>query len=72
MTSPYRSVIGAGDSSPYRQVMLQSALIARSWLDPDPEASNVIFSEMVEDVVSNRTRVGNAVVDAVRKLTFEY
>lgn len=72
MASPYRSVITAGEKSPYRQIILQSALIAKSWLDPDKEASDQIFSEMVEDVVSNRTRISNAVIDAVRKLTFEY
>lgn len=72
MSSAQRSVINAGDTSPYRQVVLRSALIARSWFDPDPNASDSIFSQMIEDVVSNRVRVSTAVNDAVRRLTLEY
>lgn len=72
MSSAERSVIDAGDSDPIQQVILRSALIARAWLDPDAGASNTIFQTMIEDIVSNRTRVSNAVSDAVRKLSFEY
>lgn len=67
-----RDLVAAGDSSAYRGGMLQSALVARSWLDPDPEASTGIFTQMVEDVVSNRKRVGAAVSDAVNRLVLEY
>jgi ABC-type glycerol-3-phosphate transport system substrate-binding protein len=67
-----RDLVAKGDSSPYRSAMLQSALIARSWLDPDPEASTGIFMQMVEDVVSNRARVGEAVGDAIKRLVLEY
>lgn len=72
MASPLRDVIAAGDSSPYRNNMLQSTLIARTWLDPDPAASSDIFMRMVEDVVSNRSRVGEAVGDAINRLLLEY
>ena len=72
MASPRRDVVAAGDGSPYRSVMLQSSLIARSWLDPEPEESKGIFMQMVEDVVSNRSRVGEAVSDAINRLVLEY
>tara|TARA_B100000745_G_scaffold273683_1_gene202196 strand:+ start:1138 stop:2442 length:1305 start_codon:yes stop_codon:yes gene_type:complete len=72
MASPRRDVVAVGDSSPYRNNMLQSALIARTWLDPDPEASSDIFLRMVEDVVSNRSRAGGAVGDAINRLLLEY
>jgi ABC-type glycerol-3-phosphate transport system substrate-binding protein len=67
-----RDLVSQGDSSPYRSAMLQSSLIARGWLDPDPEASSGIFLQMVEDVVSNRIRVGGAVGDAINRLILEY
>lgn len=72
MASPRRDVVSAGDSSSYRSVMLQSGLIARTWLDPDPKASADIFTRMVEDVVSNRSRAGAAVGDAINRLVLEY
>ena len=67
-----RDLLSAGDSDPYRRAMLQSALIARTWLDPDPEASSAIFMRMVEDVVSNRRRISAAVGDAINRLVLEY
>ena len=67
-----RDLIAQGDSSPYRSTMLQSALISRSWLDPDPRESESIFMQMVEDVVSNRKRTGAAVGDAIDRLILEY
>ena len=67
-----RDLVTQGDGSPYRSAMLQSALIARSWLDPDPVASEEIFMLMVEDVVSNRIRVAGAVGDAIKRLILEY
>ena len=67
-----RDLVVAGSSDPYRFVMLQSALIARGWLDPKPEASRGIFQQMVEDVVSNRSRIGKAVSDAISRLVLEY
>jgi ABC-type glycerol-3-phosphate transport system substrate-binding protein len=67
-----RDLVAQGDPSPYRSAKLQAALIARGWLDPDPSATLNIFTRMVEDVVSNRARVGAAVSDAIDRLTLEY
>jgi len=67
-----RDLVSLGDSSPYRSAMLGGALIARGWLDPDPSASTDIFTLMVEDVVSNRTRISSAVGDAINRLVLEY
>lgn len=72
MASPRRDVVAAGDGSPYRNAMLKSALIARTWLNPNPEATENIFRQMVEDVVSNRSRIGQAVSDAINRLVLEY
>ncbi|MEZ4200644.1 MAG: hypothetical protein R3B69_03615 [Candidatus Paceibacterota bacterium] len=64
----HRGSIASGTSDPFRQVMFNAALIARGWLDPDPVATNDIFQEMVEAVVSNREKVSGAVSDAVRRI----
>ncbi len=67
-----RDLVAAGSADPFRSSMLESALIARGWLDPDPGASDGIIMQMVEDVVSNRSRVSNAVSDAISRLVLEY
>jgi len=67
-----RDLISNGAENSFRAVIVQSALTARTWLDPDPEASNDILMRMVEDVVSNRARVSNAVTDAINRLVLEY
>lgn len=72
MSPARRDLIAAGDENFYRKVILQSALITRSWLDPDMKQSDGIFLQMVEDVVSNRARIGSAVGDAVDRLILAY
>lgn len=67
-----RSLIAAGSSDPFRQLIMQQALVARSWLIPDKNDTDGIFQLMVEDVSSNRLKVGNAVSDAVRRLELAY
>ncbi len=67
-----RDLVAAGANDPLRSISLQAALIARGWLDPNPTDSDSIFMQMVEDVVSNRARVGVAVTDAINRLVLEY
>lgn len=67
-----RDLITQGDDTLYRKVILESALIARAWLDPESEKSDGIFMQMIEDVVSNRARVSDAVSDAVNRLINVY
>ena len=43
----------------FRATTIQSALITRTWLDPDAAASSDIFQQMIDDVVSNRSRISN-------------
>jgi ABC-type glycerol-3-phosphate transport system substrate-binding protein len=67
-----RDLLAGGTDNAFLRVMFQSALITRSWLDPDPVKSDEILRQMVEDVVSNRARVGDAVGDAVDRLELVY
>ena len=68
----HRSTIAAGSDNPYRQTILNQALISRGWLDPNKEESDGIFETMVEDVVSNRQKVSGAVTDALRRLELAF
>lgn len=63
-----RSVVGQGTTDPYRQVLYTAALTARAWLDPSPAASENVFKTMIEDVTSGRSRVSEAVTDAIGRL----
>lgn len=72
MSPVRRDLIAAGSGNPFRAMILRAALIARGWLDPNPTVSDTIFTRMVEDVVSNRSRIGLSVSDAVSRLVLEY
>ena len=49
-------------------IFYNSALYAKSWLDPSPNDTNNIFRSMIENVLSNNMSVDNAVKDASSKL----
>ncbi len=59
-----------GDS--FTDILYQSALIARGWLDPDPAESSDVFKSMVEDSLSDNTRVPSIVNDSVRRIEALY
>ncbi|MCA9361308.1 extracellular solute-binding protein [Candidatus Kaiserbacteria bacterium] len=67
-----RSLFGRSDLGPFQRVAYESALFARSWLDPKDAVSDDIFATMIEDVVSNRIRSNEAAADAVGRLTLSY
>ena len=50
-------------------VSYDAAIRARTWLDPDPAASNVAFQNMVESVSSGRKDVSNSVESFNTELT---
>ncbi len=56
-----RDLIADTPADAVGEVFAQSALISRSWYDPDPQASAGIYKRMVESVVSGRDRLGDAV-----------
>jgi len=49
-------------------VFVDSALIARAWVDPAPEETDVIFRTMIESVISGRNDSGSAIGEAARAL----
>jgi ABC-type glycerol-3-phosphate transport system substrate-binding protein len=72
MASARRDVIAQGDQSLYGKIVLESALIARSWYDPGAQESDSVLMQMIEDIVSNRARIAEAIRDALNRLTLEY
>jgi ABC-type glycerol-3-phosphate transport system substrate-binding protein len=52
----------------YRSVFYQAALVARSWVDPNPKLSDGVFADMIENVSSGKLRLSEAVVNAERGL----
>ncbi|MES3032096.1 MAG: extracellular solute-binding protein [Patescibacteria group bacterium] len=52
----------------YSSFFYDSALYAKSWLDPSEPDTNNIFRNMVESVLSNNMTVENAISDANSKL----
>jgi ABC-type glycerol-3-phosphate transport system substrate-binding protein len=51
-------------SNPIQDLVAQSALISKGWLDPEPSAASAIFQNMIESVTSGASNPGNAVSNA--------
>jgi ABC-type glycerol-3-phosphate transport system substrate-binding protein len=67
-----RSVLSKGSNDEYGRVIYSAAPVARGWLSPEPQVANDIFTQMVEDVLANRSRPSDAAVDAVGRLRNVY
>jgi len=68
MAPAQRSLYNLQTNNPFIDVLYQSALVARGWLDPNPQASDIIFRDMIEQTTSGVVRNQNTVIDAVQKL----
>jgi ABC-type glycerol-3-phosphate transport system substrate-binding protein len=55
-----------GDS--FSPTFYASAIFARSWLDPSPKDSDIVFKGMVESVISNNATVADAIREASSKI----
>ncbi|KKQ46980.1 MAG: hypothetical protein US65_C0021G0003 [Candidatus Yanofskybacteria bacterium GW2011_GWC2_37_9] len=63
-----RELLKVKPADAYSPIFYDSALYARSWLDPSPVDTDNIFRNMVEKVLSNNMTVENAISDANSKL----
>ena len=59
-----RDVVVDTSASASGAVFVQSALVARGWLDPHPTKSGEIFKTMVESVLSGKEQPGQAIFEA--------
>jgi len=72
MAPAHRAQISAGSNDLYGRIIYTSTLIARGWLNPNPERTDALFTQMVEDVLANRNTAGGATSDAVGRLRDVY
>ncbi|MEN9852401.1 MAG: hypothetical protein RI996_344 [Candidatus Parcubacteria bacterium] len=63
-----RDLLSVKQSDSYNSVVYPSAIIAKSWFDPDQEKTAVIFKKMITGVVSGRYSIREAVNDFVQNL----
>ncbi len=49
MAPVHRSLYTEANGDPFKNVLYQSALIARGWLDPNPRESSELFRSMIEN-----------------------
>ena len=63
-----RDLLASKPTDAAGSVFYDSALIARAWLDPNPQETSAIFTEMIENVVSGRSTISDAVSRAHRRL----
>jgi multiple sugar transport system substrate-binding protein len=62
-----RDLLAVKPTDAYSPIFYNSALYAKSWLDPSPVDTNNIFSGMINNVLSNNMTVDEAVKDASAK-----
>ncbi|MEI6345860.1 MAG: extracellular solute-binding protein [bacterium] len=63
-----RDLLSIVPTDPAQVVAYRAALVARSWLDPEPVASAAIFKRMIETVTSGKYRPSEAVGAASQEL----
>ncbi|HTE49057.1 MAG TPA: extracellular solute-binding protein [Candidatus Paceibacterota bacterium] len=63
-----RDLLARKQTDAYSPIFYDSALYARSWLDPSSAGTDNIFSNMIEGVLSNSMNVESAITEASGKL----
>lgn len=59
-----RDIIAQGSTDQYITIFNQSALIAKTWLDVDAKQSNKIFGDLIQNIISGKKALDQAVKDA--------
>ncbi len=63
-----RDLLAEPATNPYMTVFYRSAIQSKSWYDPNPTESDMVFRDMIESITSGREKMSNAVGDAKLKL----
>ncbi len=63
-----RPLIAVKPEDPYLFTFFNSSLVSRSWLDPSDAQSNLIFKELIENILSNKLSMSEAVNKAQDQL----
>lgn len=63
-----RDLLSQRQTDAFKIIFYNSAINSRSWLDPNPHLTNIIFKEMIESITSGRVRIGEAINRANNEL----
>jgi len=63
-----RDLLSAKNEDLFSPIVYNSALFARSWLDPSPTDSYEIFKRMIENIISNSLTTSESITDAHGKM----
>jgi ABC-type glycerol-3-phosphate transport system substrate-binding protein len=63
-----RALLQTKPTDPYLFTFFNSAITTRTWLDPDSTASDNIFNELIENILSNRLSISDAISKAQSQL----
>lgn len=63
-----RDLLTSTTDNAEQDVLRESAILARTWYDPNSESTKTIFRDMVDSVVTGRTDISTAVAQASRQL----
>lgn len=72
MAPAHRNALLGGSNDLYGRIIFSAAVVARGWLNPSPIVVDTIFTEMVEDVLANRSQPVQAANVALKRLQGEY
>src|SRR6185312_5776501 len=67
-----RDVQVDSSSNAAMQVFVQSSLISRAWLDPNPSQTDSIFKTMINSVISGAQLPAGAVAEGAQELQLLY
>lgn len=63
-----RALIAVKPADPYLSTFFNSALVVRSWVDPNKIQSDLVFKELIENILSNRLSMGESINKAQEQL----
>ena len=72
LAPPHRSSISQGTTGFTGQVIYDSALLSRGWLNPDYEATDQIFQQAMDDVLAGRAQPARVSSDVMTRLRQQY
>ncbi len=59
-----RALLSVKPKEPYLDTFFNSAIISRSWIDPDSNGSDLIFNELLDNILSNKLNISDAFTKA--------
>jgi ABC-type glycerol-3-phosphate transport system substrate-binding protein len=64
-----RDLLSQKPTDAFRSVFYNSALVSRSWVDPDSASTANVFRDMIESITSGRSRLTDSLSTAEQELT---